>query len=46
MSTILVVDIHVSPKAGGMCIRFETAGTNVFDIHCKLVQTVVNVKLR
>ena len=46
MSSILVVDIHVSPEAGSMCVYFEAAGTDVFDIHGLLVQTVVNVKLR
>ena len=45
MSSILVVDFHVSPEAGSMCIYIEAAGTDVFEIHGLLVQTVVNVKL-
>ena len=41
-----MVDIYVSPEAGSMCIYFKAAGTDVFEIHCLLVQTVGNVKLR
>ena len=28
-----MVDIHVSPEAGSMCVYFGTAGTDVFDLH-------------
>ena len=41
-----MVDIYVSPEAGSMGIYFEAAGTDVFEIHGLLVQSVVKVKLR
>ena len=46
VSSILVVDIHVSPEAGSMCIYFEAAETDLFEIHDLLVQCEVKVKLR
>ena len=41
MSSIFVIDINMSPEAGSMCIYFEAAGTDKFEIHGVLVQTVV-----